>query len=567
MLGPYELLEKIGEGGMGAVFKARHTRLKKVVAIKVMSPSSTRDPDAVARFAREMEAVGRLEHPNIVRALHADEHQGTHYLVMEYVEGQDLKTLIKERGPLPVADACGLLRQVASALDYAHGHGLIHRDIKPSNLIITSQGQLKVLDLGLARLGQIAEGEELTTTGVSMGTPDYMAPEQWADTRRVDHRCDLYSAGCTLFYLLTGRVPYGGEGRATALSKMDGHAHEEIPMLSSLRSDIPPGLDQLFKRLLAKQPSARLGTAAELVKLLEPFCGAPSGIEMQDLRTESSFVFTDQAGGGAAVSSSKPTIILGKRGSKGEIPARRGANRLAKVAAGAVAAAMLAGVVYWMTHRQEEPVPRSVTVVSQEAKVHPVPPAKPVVENREIDLWRLFGSECIANGSTERVRVEGDVLTLDGTHRDYPDLWVNFLDVQGKDLTIRTQLRVVQFGDNGYAKLVFMTHTFPELFALLIDEGDGTSTAYLDSADKTRKRDQGVEFRLPADGSYVDVAYTLSGDRLELRIDDRLVLEGPRPARRQGFIALGAGGWKVELKQPRVILLPAPEAESPKSTP
>jgi serine/threonine protein kinase len=570
MLGPYELLEKLGEGGMGAVFKARHTRLKKLVALKVMSPSAMRDPDAVARFSREMEAVGRLEHPNIVRALHADEFQGTHYLVMEYVEGKDLRTLVKQRGPLPVPEACRYLRQAAMALAYAHQHGLIHRDIKPSNLFVTDQGQVKVLDLGLARLSQNEAGEELTTTGVSLGTPDYMAPEQWTDTRRVDHRSDLYSAGCTLFYLLTGHVPYGGQGRATALSKMDGHANEEIPSLADWRSDVPPELNQLFQKLLAKRVAERLGTAAELARLLEPFCNLTLTNE-PSRSTVGNFTVVDSSGNFFPISSSKPTIIVpdgesasnGLSATVGPVPetsrSEEPRRKVFAVVASLLGLAILGGA--WMLLRQTDENPRASELQSPKKTPPGASGSAGALANgdtnagdRTIDLIPLINAGSLGDGSPMDVAIESDVLTLDGSGERSPNLWVDFTNLAAADLTMRTQLRVTNRGAKGYAKLVFMADTKPELFALLIDEGDGIVRLFIDAAYNSRHKEDGIPLAIPTDGSFIELAYSLVGDRQELRVGGKLMIESPRPRHESGFVALGAGGWKVEMKQPQVIL-------------
>jgi serine/threonine protein kinase len=266
----YELIEKLGEGGMGAVWKARHLKLDKFVALKVLPAQLTRDPEAVRRFEREMRAVGKLEHPNVVRAMDAREVGGLHFLVMEYVEGTDLSKYIRARGPRSVADACVMARHAALGLAAAHAQGLIHRDIKPSNLLLSKQGQVKVLDLGLARL--LADGPEarqLTQAGQVLGTPDYMAPEQWDNTNTVDHRADLYALGCTLFFLLTGRTPFGDDRHSTMGQKMKGHLLEPIPRLRDLRDDVPQELDELYARLMEKEPAQRQITADETATLLK----------------------------------------------------------------------------------------------------------------------------------------------------------------------------------------------------------------------------------------------------------------------------------------------------------
>ena len=205
-LGEYRLVEKLGEGGMGVVYKAVHTELDRVVAVKVLPAGRLGDDESMARFHREIKAIGRLDHPHIVRAFDARRIGETHFLVMEFVEGPDWEHLVRRRGPLRVADVCELGRQAALGLQHAHEHGLIHRDIKPSNLMLTREGQVKILDLGLARIQGGAVSQALTISGQIMGTPDYIAPEQSCDSHNVDIRADLYSLGCTLYKLLAGAL-------------------------------------------------------------------------------------------------------------------------------------------------------------------------------------------------------------------------------------------------------------------------------------------------------------------------------------------------------------------------
>jgi serine/threonine protein kinase/DNA-binding beta-propeller fold protein YncE len=271
-LGPYQLIEKLGQGGMGAVYKAKHARLRKIVALKILPPSAIGNAEAIARFDREMEAVGKIEHPNIVRAMDAGEVGGVHYLAMEYIEGIDLSKLVKSHGPLKVADACKIILQTAQGLAVAHASGMVHRDIKPANILLSKEGSIKLLDLGLARLidGDTKEND-LTSTGQTFGTPDYMAPEQWDDSHAVDGRTDLYALGCTLFFLLVGRAPYQSDKKATPAGKMRAHLNSAIPSLKQFRAEVRLEIAEIYERLLAKEPKDRVQSAHELVQLLAPY--------------------------------------------------------------------------------------------------------------------------------------------------------------------------------------------------------------------------------------------------------------------------------------------------------
>jgi WD40 repeat protein/tRNA A-37 threonylcarbamoyl transferase component Bud32 len=276
-VGPFLVLDKLGEGGMGQVYKAQHLRMKRVVALKVIRKEKLASPDSVRRFYQEVEAAAQLSHPNIVLAYDAGQAGNTHYLSMEYVEGTDLNKLVKDAGPLPVTLACEYVRQVALALQHAHEKGLVHRDIKPHNMLLARSGEgpgrVKLLDMGLARLS--GQGEtSLTQTGQVIGTPDYLAPEQALDARSADTRSDIYSLGCTLYFLLSGSPPYIGDTLAQVLLK---HQMEEPAPLAQKRSDIPPGLEAVLRRMMAKKPEARFQTPAEVAQALEPLARGEAG--------------------------------------------------------------------------------------------------------------------------------------------------------------------------------------------------------------------------------------------------------------------------------------------------
>ena len=269
----YRLLRKLGGGGMGEVFAAEHIHLKRHVALKLLSKNWAGSPDAIVRFRREMEAMGKLEHPNIVQATDAGEQDGLFYLVMEHVDGVDLSRLVKARGKLAIPDACELVRQAATGLQFAHERGMVHRDIKPSNLMLTKQGVVKVLDLGLARLRvDQAADEEFSSSGTAMGTPDYMAPEQVRDSHGVDIRADIYSLGCTLYKLLTGSAPFETTTYVTAFDKMQAHVEGRIPAIQSLRPDISDGLVTVLNRMVAVDRSNRFAEPAAVADALAPFC-------------------------------------------------------------------------------------------------------------------------------------------------------------------------------------------------------------------------------------------------------------------------------------------------------
>ncbi|MFL2871031.1 MAG: Hsp70 family protein [Pirellulaceae bacterium] len=260
MLGDYILLSKIGEGGMGRVFKARDSKMDRIVALKLLSSKLMKNEEAVRRFLQEVKAAAQLFHPNIVTALHTGEHQGMQFLVMEYVDGRPLSNIIREHGTIKLDQTVDYISQAAKGLAYAHGREMVHRDIKPSNFMLDGHGQVKLLDMGTARLGQKTD-EDLTKSGVIMGTVNYMSPEQAKDPHSVDLRTDVYSLGCTMFYMLTGRPVYKGDMITTLMA----HANNEIPSISEANPDIPPWVEQVFEKMVAKDPDDRYQNMEEVV--------------------------------------------------------------------------------------------------------------------------------------------------------------------------------------------------------------------------------------------------------------------------------------------------------------
>ncbi|MBI3464781.1 MAG: protein kinase [Planctomycetes bacterium] len=276
MAGRYRILEQIGAGAMGTVYKAHDTKLDRKVALKMLPPQSVTDPDAVARFQREAKALAKLSHPNIIQAHDSDQDQGQHFLVMEYAEGTNLGQLLRTKGRIAPTLAAGFAYQVALGLQHAHEKGLVHRDLKPGNLLLTSTGEVKILDLGLARFLQDQVGDPtLTREGSGLGTPDYMAPEQFHDARHVDGRSDIYSLGCTLYHFISGRVPFPGSSLS---EKCTAHEEREPPPLEESCPEAPGGLTLAVNRMMAKRPADRFQTASDVAEALAPYVASSSQI-------------------------------------------------------------------------------------------------------------------------------------------------------------------------------------------------------------------------------------------------------------------------------------------------
>lgn len=307
VVGPYVVLDKLGEGGMGKVFRARHARLGRTVALKVMRAHLVKNPTIRGRYEREVQAISRLDHPNIVRVDTAGEANGKVYLAMEFVDGVDLARMMRDFRRLEVAEACEYARQAALGLQHAHERGLVHRDIKPSNIVVAGERHLpqaeelavvKLLDLGLARAVDPDDmvSPDLTRDHTVVGTPDYMAPEQAKNSRLVGPRADLYSLGCTLYFLLTGRVPFPGGG---AIEKMMQHQLDLAAPLQALRPGVPGAVAELVARLMAKRPDDRPADAAAVAAALEPHARYPRGAAPVPVVKHRSGPRTEPASGGS----------------------------------------------------------------------------------------------------------------------------------------------------------------------------------------------------------------------------------------------------------------------------
>jgi serine/threonine protein kinase len=295
-LGQYEILGTLGKGNMGVVYKALHTELDKIVALKVLPASSTDEVD-IARFKNEARAAGRLDHSNIVTAHDAGQAEGVHFLVMTFVDGIDLARLVQRQGSLSVPDACELIRQAAVGLQHAFERGLVHRDIKPSNLMLARTGVVKVLDLGIARLGvDTLATERLTATGMLLGTADYLAPEQWDNPHAVDTRADIYSLGCSLYHLIAGHPPFSSPRYPSVMSKMRAHIEAPVPPIRDERPEVPDQLAAVLDRMLAKNPTSRFTTPGEVAAALQPFTSGANLLTLLEPRTKDGVLPTSNPG-------------------------------------------------------------------------------------------------------------------------------------------------------------------------------------------------------------------------------------------------------------------------------
>jgi serine/threonine protein kinase len=312
-LGKYRLLDLLGKGGMSSVYLAEHVLMRRRCAIKVLPAKKVKDTSYLGRFHREAQAVASLDHPNIVRAYDVDHEQDgeieIHFLVMEFVDGSSLHELVNREGPLDVVRAAEYIRQAALGLEHAHKAGLIHRDIKPGNLLVDGTGLVKVMDLGLARFfaGQDEESLTLQYDEKVLGTADYLAPEQAVDSHAIDARADIYSLGCTFYFLLTGHPPFT-EG--TLPQRLMAHQSKEPHPVEADRKDVPASLLAILKRMMAKVPAERLATAAAVADELGAWLQEHGGQQWATLRAAIPDAPADSASGISRSAVLKKPVVL-----------------------------------------------------------------------------------------------------------------------------------------------------------------------------------------------------------------------------------------------------------------
>lgn len=554
-IGPYRLLEKLGEGGMGAVYRALHTKLDRVVALKLLPPQSLQSPAAVARFEREMRMVGKLDHANIVRATDADEEQGQHYLAMEYVAGVDLAELVRRVGPLPIPAACELVRQAAIGLQHAHDHGMVHRDIKPSNVMLTMRGEVKILDLGLAMVTDAVDHAALTSTGQAMGTLDYMAPEQCDDSHAVDRRADIYSLGAMLYKLLTGEPIYAGANRATPLQKLRAIATEDPPPIQRRRSDIPDALAAIVAHMVARDPAARFASASEVAAALAPLA---DNSELQSLI--------------GAERLAKPTSAISQHFSQYKPPiaaappwhARRG-WRLA-AAGGAAAIALFALLFFLQTPHGtvqisiDDPKIRAVltgsgvTILGVD-KLHEidVQPGELGLTITRGDLKFVTDTFLLKRGETTRLEIkvlpgevqvvrDGKLLNREAIRRPLPPV-------------ADTTPPVAVAANKRSPAAVFATHDNPVVRLLFTPDGSQLITA---SNGDHHEIHGGVRFHVPGTDNSVRVWDVATGDerqRFEMSEGDHYGVQGLALSPRGNLLAASSGWiWANGPSQPRVYV-------------
>jgi serine/threonine protein kinase len=565
-LGAYRILEVLGRGGMGIVFKAQHQHLEKTVAIKILPSHVTERPAAVARFRREMKAVGAIEHPNLVQAFDAGEIDGTHYIAMEFIVGVDLYHMVKHSGPTSVAAACSIVFQVAQALSAAHQAGIVHRDIKPSNVMISNSGQVKLLDLGLARLlNEEDECTELTSLLHTIGTPDYMAPEQWDNVHNINTRTDLYALGCLFHFLLVGSAPYSAPRYAIPSQKMKGHLLDPIPDLRTSRPEIPVGIVRIYRKMMAKQPQDRFESAETLLSALASYhaeadltsimisepaqtCPIPH-VDLSSLKFKTRRMPVKQIIVASLLSGVAGVFAIWFFTRGEEI----GDNKSSFSDSSAIEQVEPDQQSRLVDKPQRTPVSSTLTQNSSTPDATGSNQATKV--EGELQLWKLITRKTISDGRFEDVQINGENLELDAS-RTSRQISLDFQDQNGQRLSGKIRLRILNPDRNGYFKIVLLPHggkpangvKAAEYYVLLHKVNSDSKVAIVENTVGTERilASHPVLFTKDA----IDLELNFELDKMSARVGPEIHLEAPRASKKFGTVAISVRGWSVELERP-----------------
>jgi serine/threonine protein kinase len=403
MLGKYKLLRHLGKGGMSQVYLAEHTLMKRKVAIKVLPSNRVQDSTYLDRFRIEARAAAKLDDPNIVRAYDIDNDGNTHYIVMEYVEGQDLHQLVRDKGPLPYEKAADYVAQVARGLSHAHAMGLVHRDIKPANCLLDKNEVVKLLDMGLARLIDDEASLTLDNNENVLGTADYLAPEQALNSHKADARADIYSLGCTLYFLLTGHPPFPD---GTISERLIKHQVEQAPSIFKDRPDAPSVLVNICNRMMAKKADERYQTAADVAERLAEWLG-DRGIEVGESGKKSG-----TGGGSGGIGSDVFRRFAASMQKSGGEAQRAGKSNGARRVAAPTASAAVEEDIGLAPLEEEAPKTPGIELSTSETvavapDTAPIPDIKPLKPRKSL-VEEAFDAERVANPPPRVVRREGE---------------------------------------------------------------------------------------------------------------------------------------------------------------
>ncbi len=508
----YHLVRPLGRGGMGVVWLAEHLMMQRLVAVKLIRDEGFSSHDSLERFRREVQAIARLNHPNIVAAYDADRVEDTIFLVVEYINGKTLHQTLDDDGPLKLSQAARCIRDAAQGLAHAHSMNIIHRDVKPSNLILGSDGHVKLLDFGLVSLTK----DESTITGenILVGTADYISPEQAEDPRSADARSDIYSLGCTFYQLLTGQPPYHG---MSILKKLDAHRHHAFPSLKEIFPDIAGRIDPVIAKLTAKAPQRRYQSANEVIEAISHFCDDKISFNLRD---------------------SEQANWWNKN------------RRLALIVGGLLA---ITGFTSLLLAFRPKVEPMSLLSENPNTKDGVESQrTKPKLESLDGKKYSLLEPSSFGDGSFTDVTVTGKELTLDATNNQ---VWLNFLNVQSKQLSIESVVKFEVLKNIGVVKFSFLSPDYKlEHFAELTFNGLAATLNLRQAGPGFETKLKSIELKLKPNQREFDLTVSINADEFSADVVGFLPLKSPIDTTSAVcFPAISARNCRATLIDPQAV--------------
>ena len=504
----YRLERWLGSGGMGDVWLARQTTMNRLVALKVIRSELLHETDVLERFRREIHALARLDHPNIATAYDAEKVGDVVFLVVQYIEGENLLKILR-RGPLPVEEACAAIIDAARALAHAHELGLVHRDVKPGNMIRDAQGIVRIIDFGL--VAAVEDDACLTNPAWVLGTIDYLAPEQADDGRCSDARSDLYSLGCSLYHLLAGQPPFAG---ASPLKKLEMHRTRAPQPIAG----VPSALWKIVSRLMAKRPQDRFQSATQVLEALEQFC---------------------QAHASGRLAQSKRMTVNAWIG-------------LGLATMAILAMLLVAPVSRLITESPKSDGQEKSTVDPQRSSVDPQETGGKMFAGARTKL--LLTPTSLGDGSREDYQVADHRLRLDGMTRSH-QVWLNFAEERSDTWVLKARIRILQTAPRAFVKLVLLSDSVNEL-NLLLSRTEGKYWIALERPLSGGGNSTLASQQLPDNfgTDFESVEFRLKAQQLSATINGRWSLQAPHIGGTQFYPALAVSGCIVEFEEPQGVI-------------
>jgi len=535
----YEIKRVIGRGAFGIVLEAFDSKLRRSVAIKLLAPTLATSREESQKFLSEAQAVAAIRHENVIQIYSIEENPIPH-LVMEYIPGKTLQSLVDETGPLPLSDVLRIGQQIANGLDAAHQKGLVHRDIKPSNILLEQEKDhlVKITDFGLARdINNISS----TQWGLIVGTPMYMAPEQ-AEGDQIDQRSDLFSLGSVLYFMITGRTPFEGTSAMTILNQVT----REIPApIQSIVPSVPDSICRIVNTLHSKNPENRYRTAREVADLLKQ--------HLSEMKLQEFPPFVETPTPLATTRFDADSKIKNSSTSQDVEVRRNGQPRYGIALATIISFALITYFLISILGAKKLFPDRRTELTSRNAEIGQDPLSGKQRVTYTFDRLRSFLThQGLAEGNFEDVRLENGIITFDATNRS-PKFWIDFTEIHGAEWKFTSAFRNLTPKTTGYIKLVFMPTNDREVSGVIGNWG-GTSVGLIELLDQSKDDLKAEPLPSLDHENWAELKFVVKHNEFLFYVGDELIARSPRKDHKSGHFALCVAGWRCQFKDPQVVL-------------